>query len=107
MTNKNKIILEWSIVNLERDANSDVITTAHWNLNGTDGEFSANVYGSCNVSNDENSNNFIPFEDVKKDDVISWVKSSLGKDQVLEYEQNVCNQIEKKKNPKTKSGLPW
>ncbi len=92
----------WSIVNLERRTDTGFVITAHYSVTATDGDYSANTYGTVGYT--QESDNFIPFDNLTPEIVTGWVQTSLGKDTV---EESLTAQIEAQKNPVQVSGLPW
>ena len=119
-----------TINNLKRNTADDVVTTAHWNASLTDGDYSASAYGSVSFTRDEESPDFIAFEDLTEADVVGWVKESMMStrdvpavmdedgnetspattetiDGVAELEANLQAQIDEQKTPTTVSGIPW
>ena len=55
---------------------SNVIETVHWRYQATDGEHTADVYGSVGLEAPD-AESFKPFEQVTEADVISWLESKL------------------------------
>ena len=105
------ITTEWKIEQLEcypeKSGVEDVVFTVHWRLNAVDGEYASTVYGSIGLELDEDAE-YTPYPDLTKDQVIGWVKSALGEEQVAKYEENVVTQIEQQKNPPVvRPPLPW
>lgn len=103
--------LTWNVVQMdaypEKDGKQDVVFTVHWNLTGVDGDYNGYVYGSVGVTLDPEAP-YTPYENLTQDQVIGWVKSALGDEQVAEYEANVQAQIDQKKNPTVVTPpLPW
>lgn len=101
----------WNIAQLdtylEYEGHPDVVFTVHWTLSGTDGEYTAGVYGSVGVTLDPEAT-FIPFASLTEKQVIGWVKAALGEEQVTSYEENVAGQIEAQINPPIVTPpLPW
>jgi hypothetical protein len=83
---------------------TDVVITAHWRCNGTDGTFNGTVYGTCGFSQPEGD--FTPYADLTQDQVLGWCWSS-GVDK-FETEANVVNQIDNQVNPPIITPpLPW
>lgn len=76
--------------------NSDVIYTVHWSYIATDetGDYSASSIGTFGVSYDPD--NFIPYADLTKDDVVIWLEAGLD---VEAMKENLDNQIELQINP--------
>jgi hypothetical protein len=101
----------WSVVQMdaypELDGNTDVVFTVHWTLTGTDGTYTAGVYGSVGVTVDPGAP-FTPYADLTQEQVIGWVKSALGDAQIAAYEANVAKQIADFANPPVVTPpLPW
>lgn len=89
------------------EGQEDVVFTVHWTLNGTDGTHNGSVYGTVGVTYDP-ATPFVPFSNLTQDQVIGWVTSALGTEQVTSLEENIASQIENQINPKVISPtLPW
>ena len=76
--------------------NSDVIYTVHWSFIATDetGEYSASSIGTMGVEYDPD--NFIPYADLVKSDVVGWLEAGLDVDSM---KSSLDNQIELEINP--------
>ena len=76
--------------------NDNVIYTVHWSFMATDetGDFTASSIGTMGVEYDPD--NFIPYSDLEKDDVVGWLEAGLAVDSM---KSNLDNQIELKINP--------
>lgn len=102
----------WSIANLERklpDGNTPPdgqVYTAHWTVNLEDQGESAGAYGSVGFG-DPDPDNYTPFDQLTQDQVIGWVKSALGDEQVASIEAALESQIQEKLNPTHSAGVPW
>ena len=72
---------------------SNVIETVHWRLQATDGEHTADVYGSVGL---ELEGDFIPFEDLTQADIEGWLEAKLD---VASLKEGLDAQIEAIKNP--------
>jgi hypothetical protein len=94
--------IEWNVVNMERKTSDGFVTTVHYTVTAVDGEYTASTYGTVGYTQEED--NFTPFEQLTKDQVVGWVQTSLDKDAV---EASLASQIEALKNPVQESGLPW
>ena len=94
--------IEWNVVNMERKTDNGFVVTVHYTVTAIDGEVSASSYGSVGYT--QEADNFTPFEQLTKDQVVGWVQTSLDKDAV---EAGLASQIEAQKNPVSKSGTPW
>ena len=102
----------WDIAQLERKlpdgetCPDGAVYTAHYTVTlEKDGE-TAGAYGSVGFS-DPDPNNFTPFSELTKDEVVNWVIEALGPDQVVSIVEALNQQIEQKVNPTTATGTPW
>ena len=106
------ITYTWNVVQLdaypEKDGLVNCVFTCHWTLNGDDGEgHTGAAYGSVGVTLDEGGA-YTPFDNLTKEQVVVWVKDSLGDEQVTSLEANIANQIEQQINPTVVTPpLPW
>jgi hypothetical protein len=105
------VTCNWTVAQLdcypEYEGHKDVVFTAHWRLDGTDGEHTAGVYGSVGLTLDPEAK-FTPYADLTQAQVIGWVKDALGEEQVTSYEESVAKQIEALINPPVVNPpLPW
>lgn len=106
-----EVTYEWVIENMachaQKEGQSDVVMTVAWRLNGTDGENSGTVFGSVNLEY-KRGHDYIPYEDLTKEQVINWVKNSLGDNEIMQYEALISRKIEDAKAPKVVvKKLPW
>jgi hypothetical protein len=92
--------MNWSIQQLDRKTADGFVTTAHWTCTATDGDFSANVYGSVGFSGDL----VTPYENLTQEQVLGWVWEQIDK---AEIEANLTKQIQAQKNPVSVAGVPW
>ena len=97
------IIYNWQIVNMDRKTTDEFVVTVHYNVTATDGDYSANTYGTVSYTQ-EAGKSYIPYDQLTQDEVVAWVKDTLGADTV---EESLATQIEALKHPVQESGLPW
>jgi hypothetical protein len=84
---------------------TDVVVTAAWRCNGTDGTYSGTVYGTCSFTPPDPSS-FIAYQDLTLAEVLNWCFAS-GVDQAA-CEANVATQIADQVNPPIITPpLPW
>ena len=83
----------------------DVVVTAAWRCNGTDGQYNGSVYATVSFTPPDPSK-FIAYQDMTQAEVLNWVWSSgVDKDAA---EAAVVQQIEQQKNPPIVTPpLPW
>ena len=110
-----------TINQLERNTADDTVITAHWSARveevtvteaftdeegnevpeSTTVDYSASAYGSQSFTRDEDSPDFIAFDDLTEADVVGWLELDEG------LEANLQAQIDEKKAPTTVTGTPW
>ena len=97
-------IIERLLVKPTEGSLTDVVITADWRCNGTDGTYSGTCYGSCSFAAPTGS--FTPYPDLTQDQVLSWCYAN-GVDQAA-IEANVTAQIQNQIDPPVVSlPLPW
>jgi hypothetical protein len=74
---------------------SNVIDTIHWRYQATEGEFTADVYGSVGLESPE-ADSFIPADELTVADVEAWLEAKLD---VQAMQAGLDAQIELQKNP--------
>ena len=91
----------------EKDGHIDVVFTAHWRLNGSDGTNTATVYGSVGLTYEDGAP-FTPYADLTQAQVVGWVQAALGPAQVQALTDNVAAQLAALANPPVVvPPLPW
>ena len=93
----------WSINQLNRLTESGFVITAHYSVTATDGDYSANTYGTVGYT-EQPGESFTPYDELTEAQVVGWVQDSIGKDTT---EANLASQIEAQKHPTQESGVPW
>ena len=92
----------WTIAQLERNSDNGFVVTVHWRYSLTEDVFFAETYSVLSFT--QESEDFIPFEQITEADVIGWVESSMDMEAIQESLQL---QIDSQKNPPILKGLPW
>jgi hypothetical protein len=107
MTNTYNWVIEQLDCYPEEDGHTDVVFTAHWRLNGTDGANTATVYGSVGLTY-EAGQPFTPYADLTLAQVVGWVQAALGAEQVQSLTNNLDGQLASLANPPVVvPPLPW
>ena len=95
-------MITWNISQLDRQTSDGFVTTAHWQANATDGDYSASVISTCSWSEGTAT---IPYASLTKETVLGWIwANGVDKDAT---EAALAAQIELQKNPVTAVGVPW
>jgi hypothetical protein len=101
----------WIIHQLERQATDGFVFNVHWRLAMSetveDRNYYADTYGVIAFTQNPESLDYIPYEELTEEIVVGWVKESLGEEKLEEMEEMLSNRIENQINPPTLSGLPW
>jgi len=92
----------WNVVQTNYNTIDKFITTVHYVVSATDGDYTASTYGTVSYTQEEKA--YKPYADLTQAEVVGWVQDSLGKDTV---EASLTAQIEAQKNPVQETGLPW
>lgn len=81
---------------------TDVVYNVHWIVTGTsDSEgvtYSANSIGT-QVLDTSGITDFIPFDELTNEQVVSWTKSAMGEEQVDSIEAGIQSEINNLINP--------
>jgi hypothetical protein len=97
-------IIERLLVKPTEGSLTDVVITADWRCNGTDGTYNGTCYGSASFA--PPSGNFTPYPDLTEQQVLEWCWSN-GVDKTA-IEANVFAQIADQINPPVIAPpLPW
>jgi hypothetical protein len=95
-------MITWNISQLDRQTSDGFVTTAHWQANATDGDYSASVYNTCSWNDGTVT---IPYASLTQETVLGWIWAN-GVDKAA-TEAALNAQIELQKNPVTATGVPW
>jgi hypothetical protein len=96
--------INWQVQNMTRDLSNGFVINVAWACTASQDSASA-FYGGTTVYTQE-SDSFIPYEDLTEEIVLGWVYETLG-DQKAEIEASLTAKVEKQLNPVSANGLPW
>jgi hypothetical protein len=105
-------VITWDIAQLERhlpDGNvcpDGAVYTVHYTVSCEESGKTSGAYGSIGLG-DPDPSSFTPFNSLTKDQVVDWVKTTLGSEQVAAIEAALEQQIQQELNPTSATGLPW
>jgi len=99
--------MNWKILQLDvkpaEGKLEKVVLCAHWELTQQEDGYEGRIYGACSFA--PPSDDFTPYEDLTKEQVLGWLWESVNKEDV---EASVLAQIETQKNPPIITpNLPW
>jgi len=96
----------WNISTLERNTDNGVVV-AHWRASDVDGDHSGSSYGTCGFTPDASADGYVAYDSLIEEDVIGWVKDSMGEEAVTGVEDSIAVQIADSKAPAISVGTPW
>jgi len=98
----------WTLAQLERNLADGGVFTAHWRCDASEtvGEdtFFAASYGTVGFEPDAAADDFVAYESLTEEVVLSWVYEKLDKDAI---QSSLQAKIEADKAPTTAAGIPW
>lgn len=105
------INVSWTVDSIEVKpvvgSHENVVYNVQWRVIAREEHHVASSYGSVNLAFSE-EDPFIPYEDLTEEQVINWVKQTLGPETVQSIENSATAELEKIKNPPTiMKPLPW
>lgn len=97
--------IEWMQCKPQEGNLQNVVITAGWRCNGTDGTYNGTVYSTCSFSQPSGSD-FTPYSDLTESQVLGWCWAN-GVDKAA-TEAAVEQQIQDQINPPiVQQKLPW
>ena len=74
---------DWRVDGVSKAPATGAVEMVHWCCHGNkDGQYSSVEFGATNHTPDPSAENFIPFDDLTKDQVLSWVYGLISKDDI-------------------------
>ena len=101
----------WLIDSMEcvpsSNGQTNVVSIVHWRVNATDGKNICGTYGVQPLTYTA-ENPFTAYSALTQDDVISWVQTAMGAEQVTAIQDNLDKQLKNLTNPPVITlPLPW
>ena len=96
----------WKIESLEKNIADGGVVRANWRVNAVDGDYRTSGYGGISFTPNPDTDDFIPFESLTEDVVLSWIFLEEGQDNVGlvdkdALEARLTADIEEQKTPAT------
>ena len=89
------------------EGQTDVVFNIAWRANATDDTYNATSYGTVGVTY-ETGEPYTPYADLTQAQVVGWVQSALGAEQVASIEAGLAANIANQVNPPVVTPpLPW
>jgi hypothetical protein len=101
----------WGVAQLERKISDGAVYTAHWTVTATrevtgGDDLTAGSYGSIGFGAPD-PDDFTPYADLTKGEVVGWVLAALGDEQVETICEGLSSQLDTQETPVDASGIPW
>ena len=100
----NDTVFEWSVIDLIRYSEDDMIFCIQWKLDAINGLYAACAEGSIGL---KPSASPIPFIDLTSELVLDWLLAALGEEQKDAIEAGLAESIRSQMNPPVLIGMPW
>ena len=98
----------WTITNMEYTNDSDKgVVHAAWSASDSDGDHTGTVSGMESYTPDSSASGYIAFDSLTNAKVVSWVKATIGSDEVTRVSEKIAAQIAESKTPSTAWGKPF
>jgi hypothetical protein len=106
--------INWTIRQLERHVVNGIVTKVYWKCEVVDGIFTAAAQDVVTICNDlstvdTNAAEFTQFENLTEAQLVEWVKSKLGNEEVTNIVTGLTYNIDIQKDYANNFvyGLPW
>ena len=92
---------------IEQEGDADVVYNVHWIVTGISDTLDpeGNPYSATNIGtqtlNTDDITDFIPFDEVTNDQIVTWTQAAMGEEQVASIEANIASTINLLINPTT------
>ena len=105
----------WSVTSMytlpQVEGYDDVVVLAEWAVSGTDGTYTSSIgSNTTQFTISEDDPDFTPYDELTEEQVVGWIKSTLGEDGVASYEASIAGNIKSQANPPVEPSnqpLPW
>lgn len=103
------ITYEWEITELltkTEDSNTDSVVEVHWVKRGVDADGYVGEFFGTTPLTSVGSDSFTEFSSLTEATVLGWVQSAVADDEEI-YNNEIQQQINTLKHPKSVKGMPW
>jgi len=91
----------------QAEGQTDVVFIVHWRVNATNDTYSATSYGTVGVTYVADTP-YTPYSQLTQSQVVGWVQTALGPEQVASIEESLATNISNQANPPVVTPpLPW
>lgn len=102
--------ITWQIAQVDcvpqENAHTNVVRTVHWRVLATEDNYNASIPGITTLN--PPTDGFVEFDNLTEAQIVTWIKNTLGTEQVTALEDSLTRMIENQKNPPIVTPqLPW
>lgn len=99
----------WEINQLEREIHDGFVFGVDCNLVGTrnDGNLRESYFHFVELPRTENPENFVPYEELTHDIVVTWIEQALGENEISSSKACINSQLDEQEAPTKAAGIPW
>ena len=91
----------------QSEGQTDVVFTIYWRVNAADGVYTSTSYGTVGVTYVAGSL-YTPYAQLTQPQVVGWVQTAMGPEQVASIEASLATNIANQINPPVVTPpLPW
>jgi hypothetical protein len=106
------ITYTWKVTGIKtrtEGPNEKSVVQTYWSKIGTDENGITGVFNGATpfTSIDVPKEDFIPFENLSEEDILTWIKAVVVADFEEHVNMVIMNQIDEKINPPVDAKLPW
>lgn len=101
----------WSIYNIKKITQTGLVFKVIYEVKAKSGGLTETHTGKVEFEGDPESEDFIPFLELKRETVVQWVKEKLGEVEVNAIEEELTTKLmerlEEMSGKITSTGIPW
>ena len=103
------ITSSWEVNTMDRDLSDGFVTKVIYRIKGIEnGTEKARKTGEVNFAKPSSlPSDFKAYDSLSESDCLTWVKDTLGSDEVTAIETSLTNEVDLINTPATGTGKPW
>lgn len=94
----------WKVVDLQRRLSDGYVFKAKYTVDASDDTYS---FGGTGEMNFEEPEELKPFSELTEEEVIGWIKESLGEEKLENLTQQLIGAVAEQRTPTIGQGTPW
>jgi len=94
----------WKVTDLQRRLSDGYVFKAKYTVDASDDTYS---FGGTGEMNFEEPEELKPFSQLEEEDVLGWIKESLGEEKVEALTKQLISAVAEQRTPTIGTGTPW